>query len=791
MRMCAAYGSPDNKTHQDYSLYEFLSSEDEIALDERSLSLFDRKRVHGRAAGQDISNKRKIIQLPNAVEPTAKRLSPIGVLRSVRSSGMGESESCYDEKHLTPTQTRILDNPDQGAGFTNTKDRQESSYSDDSTPIQAYLPNLNGSRSHKPLNFTSFTSTAKINCLHQAELQNDFSSDTSDNSLRDEILLPTFLKIQKNSDSMNGDIRLDSLINPEVHPIYCKLNVPCISIAAKPQDRSQAAPLRFDTGGAVNARSTRPLLSKVRIVDKLSRPERGNLRFVHQDSREGTTEIMNNYPMASRVRLASRNGREMKDPVCFEEHGFSYHQLDIVPLNAPDPVNIPSLEGFKIKYSRQRSHLRESDVSKDNSTSIPIKAPKATDLPPRGYSRRKTQCHTTPRIQPMNILWDETNDSENTTYSSIKSIHELREAGGNARIVGEMEAILDDIDSRIGDRPSLLCKFLVKLAMKLEDPMHCQLLVSHGLETRLIKHINSFLDPVTNILLMTSCLCLIVNSCTPNVLTLMTDSRVLDYLSSFLGRTVDDASSVLSDFPNFTQVEISDCFDSLSKSPIWKYGRPIHISTRFLALQCLDHVARHVRDEGDTTITLSQAAIAEIIKLAVPTNREICYDTLIEVQLTVSILESITLTAMANGWEGVQKCPSSMDRMAQLLPAITTLTGDRNGELHTSALRLCLNFTNNNQVTCEAFAKTEFILAVISIITRCFDQLSLGLSTDSQRRVSNHLILALGLLINIAEWSERAREIFLSCDTRPHTPLDILLHIFNANIHRASEVTCL
>ena len=570
-------------------------------------------------------------------------------------------------------------------------------------------------------------------------------------------------------------------------PNLANLGMVGLSISTEPQSHVRTRQSRPNTDETTTTRPIRSRLSRAKIVDRLSRPGGRNPRRINQGFEEEHTKMMSTRLEVPETKQVSSSNEPEDGSFSSSEQDSSCDGWDALHLSEPNPATIMNTEGLKVTYARQRSFLTGNDVKDDTSFSTPIVA---SDASTKASSRRKINGNAPPQVQPRPRFWDENDGSDNITYSSIRSIHELREAGGNARVVGELETILDDIDNGVRARPSLLCNYFLDLSMKLEEPANCQLLVGRGLDARLVEHVSSFSDSIINMLLMVSFLQVMNSSCTPNIIILMSDPVVLEYFGSFLGETADDASLALSRFSTTTQKEVSRFFKSLQKLPIWKYGQPLQISARVLALQCLDHVVRHVREASGTSIILSPSIVTELVKVAVPIRNdpEIYQVTVVEIQLAVSTLESTNLVNMALSSEETRSYSCSIDRMAQLLPQLRALTREPVEELRTLALRLCLNFTNNSRVPCEAFASLELVYAVMSIISRCFDQLSQSLSAEKQGQVSDQLVLALGLLINIAEWNGSARQLFLVGDVIHQRPLDTLLRLFNANLCRASEV---
>jgi hypothetical protein len=99
------------------------------------------------------------------------------------------------------------------------------------------------------------------------------------------------------------------------------------------------------------------------------------------------------------------------------------------------------------------------------------------------------------------------------------------------------------------------------------------------------------------------------------------------------------------------------------------------------------------------------------------------------------------------------------------------------------ALRLILNLTNNNAQACDVFASPPMVEPVLRSIIGRFDVL---LSNDAEPQIPNldRLILSLGALINLTEWSNKAR---VSTVDGSGKLLDQAVQLFVAGRERAAQ----
>ncbi|ORX91472.1 hypothetical protein BCR34DRAFT_608999 [Clohesyomyces aquaticus] len=73
------------------------------------------------------------------------------------------------------------------------------------------------------------------------------------------------------------------------------------------------------------------------------------------------------------------------------------------------------------------------------------------------------------------------------------------------------------------------------------------------------------------------------------------------------------------------------------------------------------------------------------------------------------------------------------------------------------ASRLCMNLSNNKPKACDIFAAPAFVQPLIRSISQRFVSLAGELVDDQRTEVLETLILSLGAMINLAEFSDQAR----------------------------------
>lgn len=453
---------------------------------------------------------------------------------------------------------------------------------------------------------------------------------------------------------------------------------------------------------------------------------------------------------------------------------------------------IPSLYGggLKVTYARQRSYLTDNDLEEAAMIGLPF-PPVSKNR--RGYGRRGL-VERMPKLQSMQSLDEDFGDLVDSQGGTMRSIHELREAGGNVRLVSELEAFLDDISDHQPGFASIRRSRLIELVTKLEEPANCRLFVDQGLESRLMAELGLGDDLITSGLLVAALLQLMTCSSSTLLLTQVGDVRVVRFLIDLLGSDEDIlfyARLRGNNVSKAVQADLKSLCTKLLKSTAWRAGKPSVLSCHVLSLQCLEHLVRQTREAGSLSEVLSAHAIRRVVATSVPLVSTLPPQpgeiSVICLELAVSILESCTISnaaeCQASLWAG-----ETLERVIGLLPLLTLWKGEECGTSRTLTLRLYLNLTNNSPGLCEDFSTPEIISVMFGIVISHFEQLANSALDIDKTLLLNDLILSLGSLINLADLSKIARQTVMDLHHGSQSYLDILLQLFMSKSKNAAEV---
>lgn len=448
------------------------------------------------------------------------------------------------------------------------------------------------------------------------------------------------------------------------------------------------------------------------------------------------------------------------------------------------------LNGLKYTYSSERSHLENTGMDDTNFLDMPIlrdNVPPGDALPSKRMRAKAPTLDATAFGDPRKAHLD---GSQN---SSMRTIHELRESGENARQINEIEALFDDIDGSSLIPVSLRRGKLLELATKIQEPAWCRLLLDQGLDRRLL--ILSALwnnDAVFNLLLASMLLHLIA---APFASPHLNDSRIADL---FATRLKDDqdlvnvAQSRRSNISKRVQCEIKDYVDAVGRSNIWRSGAPTQQSGRMIGLQGLEYLVRKRREADCKNDVLQPKIIIQLVEmLPLPSEAPtlpLSTDELLETRLAISILESCTISGANHDdsqWVGATLAP-----ILAILPRLAQVSLIDSEGTQRLALRLYLNLTNNNPRLCQEFAKVDVIRSILDIIESHSRILSNPEQQSNSPAALDTMILALGTLINLVEWSAAVRHIMISTETKDDCFVDTLVKLFTARLKIVAEVRC-
>lgn len=442
------------------------------------------------------------------------------------------------------------------------------------------------------------------------------------------------------------------------------------------------------------------------------------------------------------------------------------------------PASVPShLRGSRVTYARQRSFLDDLIMSEDLSTH--------NDSGPkhRSQSVQRQLNYEATSTARLIVPSEDTNED-----GSVRSIHELRQAGGNARYRGAIESIFEDIEDPQNSL-SGRCNAFLQLCGKLLDTGLKRRFVECNFDKRLVDCLSIDLQVVPTILafcayalgsldghmsyvLATSAWPKLLDA-SPALLVMQDDipaaaraqaSGLSRPLQKTLQNTVPQIAAML--FPDIALSKLSPCT---------------------LALYCLRSTISTMQTKGENP-SLSTSLLKPLVQALVSESQ--CCVSLEKIPpessqilcMGFSILEASTALAESltkEHWD-------ILDPLSEL-HSLLCLESGTVSQIQPLYIRLILNITNSNPSLCDRFANLEMVGGLVHIVSANFGDLT----EDALGQANNSLdsvILALGALINLTEQSEASRSIFLYSAGSSKPFLDQLLHLFMTHVESISTV---
>ncbi|KAJ6010524.1 hypothetical protein N7451_001936 [Penicillium sp. IBT 35674x] len=453
-----------------------------------------------------------------------------------------------------------------------------------------------------------------------------------------------------------------------------------------------------------------------------------------------------------------------------------------------DPTIAPSphLRGSKVTYARQRSFL--DDLLLETGPSGVSLAFGAGQNDPLVNSHHN---NPNPGSRARLITIEEPDNDD----SAVRSIHELRQAGGNARYRGAVESIFEDIED-VHISTSGRCSALVQLCSKLLNPKLAHQFTECNFDRRLVDLFRRDLDLISSSLALCAYKLCAIGRPLPYILATNALPKLLDMSLPLLD--VQDDLSAIARAPRLkiakaTQISIQHILAKL-QSMLLPDAHMIKLSPCFLILQCLRTTVAAIQEKGEHSSGLPVPFLKRLVNLLLSTNtyREGSSTTVgIEASqnliLGLSILEAHTIS----------RCLLPEDHR-DVLGSISSLYGllsvKGDGSVNTTSqsiqslyIRVILNVTNSHPGLCDDFATPEMIDKLATIAIANFADLSKEPLAQDNSNPLDTVILALGALINVTEQSETSRIIFLNPRSSGPSLLGQLLQLFLVHVDSTSE----
>ncbi|KAJ5095159.1 hypothetical protein N7532_007450 [Penicillium argentinense] len=445
------------------------------------------------------------------------------------------------------------------------------------------------------------------------------------------------------------------------------------------------------------------------------------------------------------------------------------------PKIEPNAAPSPHLQGSKVTYARQRSFLDDLSMA----GGPPAGMEETGLLSPQGPTA------AIPRAR-LFAIEDVANDD-----GSVRSIHELRQAGGNARYRSAVESIFEDIEDKhisVSGR----CSALTQICDKLLDPKQARQFVDCGFDKRLVDFLSRDMDAVTATLTLCAFGLSSMGRSMPYILATGAWPKLLDTASQLLDDKKDMSAMIRARENNLskaTQAMIQDILPRV-KSVLFEGDTMSKLSPCLLTLLCLQMAISAFQAKGESPSGLPTSLLGQLVNLLLSESLNGAQKSPERSQVLIlglTVLEAHT-TSSDLFWEDHRDILKLLPQTYGLLRVLDE-SDETSQELQTLYIRVILNITNSNGGLCDDYATPAMIDGLSEIVMSRFNDMTKETLSQPEGKTSlDTVILALGALINMTEQSETSRSMFLNLSRGTQSLLDRLLDLFLAHVESTAQV---
>lgn len=499
------------------------------------------------------------------------------------------------------------------------------------------------------------------------------------------------------------------------------------------------------------------LTRKTRLIDMLkqSAPSSDD----DSESDEETEEDIPEIPAVSVPAKTAANGVGATDDASDEMDVDSEAQVD----SQASQTTVQLHSGARITYAKQRSYLEESNLEDGLLLAMGLD----DDFGPN---------------KDQNLV----SEDEDDPASQVRGIHELRRQGQHYKFQVEAENSIDDISGKSGLNASQRRSAMMDFATRMADRTFIDQLLESALTYRLLESISYAREIIFDFAAAVAVLHILETGPGYTVLDQMYQSGIMVTLSNLLDSHNDIyriARDRKTNMAKSAQGTVAEFRDLILKSSVWPAEKLEKVSPQLVAMKTLELLILGIRKAGNDEALIDEDTIAKLVSIT----RNACQrlkvgkatsQDLMTLDIAFSILEAVSLSKDGQTtWSN-----EVLRRLAEIMPVFFETSGASPIRL---VVRLCMNITNNKPKACQSFAGPTFVLPLVRSISHRFKLLAGELDEQQRTEVMEGLILSLGAMINLAEFSDQAR---MSVVQEGDGLVDELAQIFLDGSERADRV---
>ncbi|OOF92280.1 hypothetical protein ASPCADRAFT_210719 [Aspergillus carbonarius ITEM 5010] len=513
--------------------------------------------------------------------------------------------------------------------------------------------------------------------------------------------------------------------------------------------------LQTSSAGAGHSRGT--VSNRKRLVDLLGGTVHSkNTRLADSASVSAESEHLYNLKPAQETLCA----KSSENP---DDLDSSHAEI---ACEAVTPM-LSRLRGSRVTYARQRSFLGD-----------PLKMAAAEHgdasflLPEPSKAR---QAHITDQDAPRTL----NTDDEEIDSRPVRSIHELRQAGDNARFRESVEAIFEDIEDS-NNSLSGKCSSFTHLCAKLLEPAFVHRFSEYGFSERLVKCTTDNQDVLTTFLILCAYRLACLNGSSRHTCLRYFWTKILRISHRLLIMNDDILTLVTRRTTGLSKAAHGSLKKLLPQisSMIFEQDPPPRLSPCLVTLSCIQFCLTTFLEQGDEIGPLPAAILDQIVELLVfkheyPSS-QLVPESFQLMELSFLILETHSMLPGTMRHDYHNSFLLLFEHHHRFLQSGQC---DRDMQIPILYTRVVLNLTNNEPSLCGKFVTPDVVSDFVKLATAGLPDAPNNTKGEEDNSF-NAAVLALGVLINLSEQSEVARAAFL----RPVPTLQLLIQNFSAGI---------
>ncbi|KAH9872732.1 hypothetical protein J1614_005126 [Plenodomus biglobosus] len=345
---------------------------------------------------------------------------------------------------------------------------------------------------------------------------------------------------------------------------------------------------------------------------------------------------------------------------------------------------------------------------------------------------------------------------EEGPISQVQAAHVLKSKGQQNTFNDDVRMYIDDLPIATGN--TVRRSAILELCSRMEDETFSSQLLDSTLANSFFGNINSNGEVIFDVVTAVVVTFILQANSTSVVLDQIYRTGIVSNLVRLASNDVDIISIAKNRKTNLSPIAVDSVkklHDRLLASSIWSSQALGKLTPQVLVLKALESLVVGLRRSGSVEPLLDQSQVLSLIDAASKTcartkDGKAAIEDSTVIHLIVSILESVS---------GARQKPALwpakiLEHLAETMRIVFALEDATSTML---AIKLCMNLTNNKPKACLPFSSPNFVQPLASAVVGNFARLRSELTQEERTTVLEMLILSLGALINLAEFSDQAR----------------------------------